>query len=83
MIMIIESITQTARLKSHAKAFVAHYNRKITRYFFLQRSGSVRGEDVPFVLGLPISLFPHNYTKQDIKISRVMVQYVANFARTG
>lgn len=52
--------------------------------FFLQRSGSVRGEDVPFCLGLPISpLFPHNYTKQDIKISRMMVQYLSNFAHTG
>lgn len=49
-----------------------------------QRSGSVRGEDVPYALGLPISpLFPHNYTKQDIKISRMMVQYLSNFAHTG
>ncbi|KAJ6649750.1 Neuroligin-4, Y-linked [Pseudolycoriella hygida] len=38
-------------------------------YSALKRSGSVRGEDVPFCLGLPISpLFPYNYTKQDIKI---------------
>lgn len=61
---------------------------KIKFEFFLfiqnQRGGSVRGEDVPFCLGLPISpLFPYNYTKQDIKISRILVQYLANFAQTG
>lgn len=64
-------------------------NEKITNIFqtllfHTQRGGSVRGEDVPFCLGLPISpLFPHNYTKQDIQISRILVQYLANFAQNG
>lgn len=39
---------------------------------------------MPFTLGLPISpLFPHNYTIQDIKISRTLVRYLTNFAHTG
>lgn len=50
----------------------------------LQRSGSVRGEDVPFFLGLPVSpLFPYNYTRQDIEITRIMVQYISNFVQVG
>jgi len=49
-----------------------------------QRSGSVRGEDVPFWLGLPMSpLFPHNYTTQERQIGRLMLRYLSNFAKTG
>lgn len=49
-----------------------------------QRSGSVRGEDVPFCLGLPLSpLFPYNYTQQDVQTSRVLILYVSQFAQTG
>lgn len=59
-------------------------SNKFRTSFASQRSGSVRGEDVPFCLGLPISpLFPHNYTKEDIKISRMLVRYLSNFAHTG
>lgn len=52
--------------------------------FFLQRFGTVRGEDVPFCLGLPLSpLFPYNYTKQDYKVSIILVRYLSNFAKSG
>lgn len=51
---------------------------------YTQRTGSVRGEDVPFWLGLPVSpLFPHNYTTQERQIGRLMLRYLANFAKTG
>lgn len=50
----------------------------------LQRSGSLHGEDIPFWLGLPVSpLFPQNYTNDDIKISRMLVRYLASFAHNG
>lgn len=53
-------------------------------FVLLQRFGSVRGEDVPFCLGLPLSpLFPYNYTKQDYKISIILVRYLSNFAKSG
>jgi neuroligin len=49
--------------------------------------GSVRGEDVPYVLGLPLvggqPFFPHNYTHQDAAVSRLLIHYLANFARKG
>lgn len=49
-----------------------------------QRTGSVRGEDVPFWLGLPVSpLYPHNYTAQERQIGRLMLRYLSNFAKTG
>lgn len=49
-----------------------------------QRYGTVRGEDVPFCLGLPLTpLFPYNYTQQDIQTSRILIHYLANFIQTG
>nr|CAD7570841.1 unnamed protein product [Timema californicum] len=49
--------------------------------------GSVRGEDVPYVLGLPLvggqPFFPHNYTRQDGGVARLLIHYLANFARSG
>jgi hypothetical protein len=54
---------------------------------YLQRLGSVRGEDVPYVLGLPLvggqPFFPHNYTRQDGSVSRLLIHYLSNFARKG
>ncbi|KAJ8868238.1 hypothetical protein PR048_032047 [Dryococelus australis] len=53
----------------------------------LARMGSVRGEDVPYVLGLPLvggqPFFPYNYSRQDGVVSRLFIHYLTNFARTG
>lgn len=52
-----------------------------------QRSGSVRGEDVPYVLGLPLvggrPFFPHNYSGPDAQVSLMLMRYLSNFARSG
>lgn len=50
----------------------------------VQRYGTVRGEDVPFSLGLPYSqLFPYNYSQQDFRTSRMFIHYLTNFIQTG
>lgn len=53
----------------------------------LQRTGSVRGEDIPYVLGLPLvnggSYFPHNYSHTDEIVSKTLIHYISNFARSG
>lgn len=53
----------------------------------VQRSGSVRGEDVPYVLGLPLVLgepfFPHNYSSDDSAVSKKLIHYLSNFVRRG
>ncbi|XP_026677710.1 neuroligin-4, X-linked-like [Diaphorina citri] len=55
--------------------------------FCFQRLGSVRGEDLPYILGLPLvqglPFFPQNYSKQDIAISESMVTFFTNYAKTG
>ncbi|XP_075149825.1 neuroligin 2 [Haematobia irritans] len=66
------------------KGYFMHFKHRTVEEEYPQRTGSVRGEDVPFWLGLPTSpLFPHNYTTQERQISRLMLRYLANFARTG
>lgn len=54
------------------------------RGFLFQRGGSVRGEDVPFTFGLPLSpLFSSNYSLEDKQISQILMRYLTNFAKTG
>uniref|UniRef100_A0A1B0GDA2 Carboxylesterase type B domain-containing protein n=1 Tax=Glossina morsitans morsitans TaxID=37546 RepID=A0A1B0GDA2_GLOMM len=66
------------------KSYFLHFKHRTVEEEYPQRTGSVRGEDIPFWLGLPISpLFPHNYTTQEKQISHLMLRYLANFARTG
>ncbi|XP_067620825.1 uncharacterized protein Nlg2 [Eurosta solidaginis] len=66
------------------RSYFLHFKHRTVEEEYPQRTGSVRGEDVPFWLGLPISpLFPHNYTTQERQISRLMLRYLANFAKTG
>ncbi|SPP81564.1 blast:Neuroligin-1 [Drosophila guanche] len=66
------------------RTYFLHFKHKTVEEEYPQRTGSVRGEDVPFWLGLPISpLFPHNYTTQERQIGRLMLRYLSNFAKTG
>ncbi|KAI8037999.1 neuroligin-1 isoform X1 [Drosophila gunungcola] len=66
------------------QAYFLHFKHKTIEEEYPQRTGSVRGEDVPFWLGLPMSpLFPHNYTTQERQIGRLMLRYLSNFAKTG
>lgn len=54
---------------------------------FSQRTGSVHGEDLPYILGLPLigggPFFPHNYSHNDATISKSLIQYISNFVRKG
>ncbi|XP_058814361.1 neuroligin-1-like [Topomyia yanbarensis] len=79
-------IVRLAYLHSMQKgnSYFLHFRHQTSERDFPQRGGSVRGEDVPFTFGLPLSqLFLSNYTRDDIKISRVLVLYFTNFAKTG
>jgi neuroligin len=47
----------------------------------------VRGEDVHYLLGLPLvgghPFFPQNYTLQDIRVAESVLNFFTNFAKTG
>ncbi|KAL2728812.1 hypothetical protein V1478_006444 [Vespula squamosa] len=49
--------------------------------------GSVHGEELPFVFGAALvdgfAHFPRNYTRSEMALSESIIQYFANFARTG
>ncbi|KAG8224186.1 hypothetical protein J437_LFUL002308 [Ladona fulva] len=75
-----------------ARTYFGHFEHQSSQRDYPQvcgdiRTGSVRGEDVPFVLGLPLvggqPFFPHNYTRRDRMLSRLIIHYIGNFARTG
>lgn len=66
------------------RSFFMHFNHRTKEQDFPQRMGSVGGEDVPFAFGLPISpLYPHNYSREDVKVSAIFVNYIANFVKNG
>ncbi|XP_055638901.1 neuroligin-4, X-linked isoform X2 [Toxorhynchites rutilus septentrionalis] len=68
----------------NGKSFFLHFRHQTGDCDFPQRSGSVRGEDIPFIFGLPLSpLFPSNFTEEDVQISRFLIQYLTNFVKTG
>lgn len=53
----------------------------------LQRPGSVRGDELPYVFGLPLVgsglLFSHNYSHTDAATSKILIEYVSNFIKKG
>ncbi|XP_055592349.1 neuroligin-4, Y-linked isoform X2 [Uranotaenia lowii] len=66
------------------QSYFVHFRHQSTDRKFPERGGSVHGEDVPFTFGLPLSpLFSANYTVDDAKISKIMVKYLSNFAKSG
>ncbi|XP_070498359.1 uncharacterized protein Nlg2 [Chironomus tepperi] len=66
------------------KSYFMQFKHRTSERDFPQRFGTVRGEDVPFCFGLPMTpLFSYNYTQQDIQTSRILIHYLANFIKTG
>ncbi|KAK6619310.1 hypothetical protein RUM44_003692 [Polyplax serrata] len=55
--------------------------------FMPVRLGSVRGESIIYLLGLPLveghPFFLQNFTKQDVTVTEAVLNYFTNFAKTG
>ncbi|CAH1098820.1 unnamed protein product [Psylliodes chrysocephalus] len=53
----------------------------------VRRLGSIRGEDLTYILGLPLvgglPHFPQNFSRQDLGIAEAMLNFVSNFAKSG
>ncbi|XP_066138974.1 neuroligin-1 isoform X1 [Euwallacea fornicatus] len=69
------------------KTFFLHFQHHSGERDLPLRMGGVRGEDLPYILGLPLidggPFFPHNYSHSDIAVSRTLIQYISNFVTTG
>lgn len=47
----------------------------------------MRGEDIPYIFGLPLILggpfFPQNFSRQDQGVAEAVLTFFTNFAKTG
>ncbi|KAL1494858.1 hypothetical protein ABEB36_010376 [Hypothenemus hampei] len=72
---------------SGGKTFFLNFQHHSGERDLPMRSGGVKGEDLPYILGLPLinggPFFPHNYTHSDVAISRTLIQYISNFISSG
>ncbi|KAK0181937.1 hypothetical protein PV327_000115 [Microctonus hyperodae] len=70
-----------------AQTYFFHFNYQAKDSGYPQRLGSVRGEDIPFIFGLPLILggpfFPHNFSRQDQGVAEALLTFLTNFAKTG
>ncbi|CAG9823496.1 unnamed protein product, partial [Phaedon cochleariae] len=70
-----------------AKTYFFHFGYQTKESEYPQRLGSVRGEDLTYILGLPLvggqPFFPQNFSRQDAGVAEAMLNFLANFAKSG
>ncbi|KFB50048.1 AGAP011916-PA-like protein [Anopheles sinensis] len=70
-----------------AKTYMFHFAYQSKESEYPQRLGSVRGEDLPYIFGLPLVQggpgFPQNYSRQDMGVNEAVLNFVTNFCKTG
>ncbi|KAK3925011.1 Neuroligin-1 [Frankliniella fusca] len=85
----VAPLVQLARAHARrgAPTYLFHFAHQTRDSLYPQRLGSVRGEGLPYLLGLPLVAgephFPHNYSRQDVAVAEATINYLCNFARTG
>ncbi|XP_041970664.1 neuroligin-1-like [Aricia agestis] len=65
--------------------FFTHFHHLSPDKDYPQRPGSVHGEELPYYLGVPLSLSHHlrNFTQQEQKVSKLCMHYISNFVKYG
>nr|CAI5838400.1 unnamed protein product [Callosobruchus analis] len=70
-----------------AKTYFFHFGYQTKDSDYPQRLGSVRGEDLTYILGMPLvggqPYFPANFSKQDIAVAEAVLLFFSNFAKSG
>ncbi|EJY57653.1 AAEL017095-PA, partial [Aedes aegypti] len=70
-----------------AKTYMFHFAYQTKETEYPQRLGSIRGEDLPYVLGLTLvqggPSFGQNFTRQDMGVNEAVLNFVTNFCKTG
>ena len=63
------------------------FSLKLFNCYFIRNVGSVHGEDLAYILGMPLVNgtyhFIHGYTKEERMLSEQLMAFVVNFAKTG
>ncbi|XP_054609115.1 acetylcholinesterase [Dunckerocampus dactyliophorus] len=76
------SYAQHNALKSNAGVFLYLFDHRASNLPWPEWMGVIHGYEIEFVFGLPLEK-RFNYTQEEEKLSRRMMRYWANFARTG
>ncbi|XP_049295416.1 neuroligin-4, X-linked-like isoform X1 [Anopheles funestus] len=70
-----------------AKTYMFHFGYQSKESEYPQRLGSVRGEELPYIFGLPLvqggPVFPQNFSRQDMGVNEAVLNFVTNFCKTG
>ncbi|XP_023245257.1 neuroligin-4, X-linked-like [Copidosoma floridanum] len=70
-----------------ASTYFFHFNYQSKDSDYPQRLGSVRGEAIPYIFGLPLvsggRFFPQNYSRADQGVTEAVLTFFTNFAKTG
>ncbi|XP_026672257.1 neuroligin-2-like [Ceratina calcarata] len=69
-----------------AKTYFYHFSHQ-TKDSGIKRLGSIRGEMIPYIFGLPLvaggAFIPRNYSRQDQGVAEAVLTFFTNFAKTG
>ncbi|KAK7590550.1 hypothetical protein V9T40_002163 [Parthenolecanium corni] len=69
------------------RTFFFHFAHPLNDKEFPQKFESIRGDDVPFVLGFPLlgssQFFSKNFSASDVHLCKQFIRYISNFARKG
>ncbi|XP_054282798.1 neuroligin-2-like isoform X2 [Macrosteles quadrilineatus] len=87
--MVVAPIVQTADLHSSSRSsafmYVFDYQTRLGDY--PQKQGCVHGEELPYVFGAPLVSsmmhFPRNFTKTEVQLAEMTMDYWTNFIKTG
>ncbi|KAI7815673.1 neuroligin [Rhyzopertha dominica] len=70
-----------------AKTYFFHFGYQTKDSEYPQRLGSVRGEDLTYILGMPLvggmPFFPQNFSRQDMGVAEAVLNFFSNFAKSG
>ncbi|GLV41508.1 Neuroligin 2 [Carabus blaptoides fortunei] len=70
-----------------AKTYFFHFGYQTKESDYPQRLGSVRGEDLTYITGMPLvggmPYFAHNFTRQDVGVAETVLNFFTNFAKSG
>ncbi|KAG5679901.1 hypothetical protein PVAND_009437 [Polypedilum vanderplanki] len=86
---VVAPATLTVDLHSadHRNSFLYVFDYQTKFGDYPQRQGCIHGEDLPYFFGAPLvgglSHFAKNFTKAEILLSEIVMNYWSNFVRTG
>ncbi|XP_060517495.1 neuroligin-4, Y-linked-like [Cylas formicarius] len=70
-----------------AKTYFFHFGYQSKDSDYPQRLGTVRGEDLAYILGQPLvggqPFFPQNYSRQDMGVAEALLNFISNFVKSG